>query len=88
MVQQAFHEEAVATTRLPINEAEEATRPLTDLKLQYGAVIQLDRLWCKLRKNSNTRRTGIWVDIVNNLRSEQEKDLSGFAFAQIENGRA
>uniref|UniRef100_M4C6N3 Uncharacterized protein n=1 Tax=Hyaloperonospora arabidopsidis (strain Emoy2) TaxID=559515 RepID=M4C6N3_HYAAE len=69
-----------------VDEAEEKTRSQKGLQVQYDTVSQLKRVTCELRENlehERSRRLGL-VDNVTRLSSEQERDRSDFAFAQLE----
>ena len=89
VVQQALHEEALATAHQSMDEAEEETRSWTGLQAQSDTVIQLKRVTRDLRddiEHERSRRLGL-NDNVTRLSSERERDRSDFSFAQLENER-
>uniref|UniRef100_M4C3J4 RxLR effector candidate protein n=1 Tax=Hyaloperonospora arabidopsidis (strain Emoy2) TaxID=559515 RepID=M4C3J4_HYAAE len=76
VVQQAFHEEVLATAR--INQSMRRRRK------------HLERVTCELREDlehERSRRLDL-IDNVTRLSLEREKNRSDFAFAQLENERA
>uniref|UniRef100_M4BT21 RxLR effector candidate protein n=1 Tax=Hyaloperonospora arabidopsidis (strain Emoy2) TaxID=559515 RepID=M4BT21_HYAAE len=89
VVQQAFHEEALATARIDLWMRRRRKHVLRRVCSQSDTVSQLERVTCELREkleHERSRRLGL-VDNVTRLSSERERDRSDFAFAQLENER-
>ena len=72
-----------------MDEVEEGTHPPMDLRSQYDAVSQLDRVTCELREDLERER-GRCLDLfgnVNRLSSGREKERAEYAFYQLANER-